>query len=435
MSRWGGGREDYGDIPQRWDRDRFERFGAPRAPPPPGPPRGFHEDYHYQERDTPYRRDVAVADRIDDRGPRGSFQERDRYWEEDRYASPPAAIPGRSRRRTDRELFGDVDPRELAGMALVPARRKSVSRPDIDIDIDIDRHAAPPRPGLLRRQSSLDTFDRRPQRYEREERDYRIPPYTPVPLPIRRQEREYERAPYRDYEPEDYREVEIQRERSVHRRGPPKSEALRSVRSSRPKSVTTRRTSPSSISSESFEEIEKVESIHDSIAASVPRFKKGKTRMPKRLVMREAIQDLGYPYDEEEDFYVLRIAMEKEQIDEVIKISEQYKAGGETLQVLLCFYSRSTTNDRCRREESLQVRGEDRRNRPSCTPAPYRRARRSPTYRMGQPAHDRLRQPPPLRPRPFPQLPQRHNQTLTLSRSFPPPLLPRHHLPRTPNHH
>ncbi|KAI7291302.1 hypothetical protein KC315_g19697, partial [Hortaea werneckii] len=220
-------------------------------------------------------------------------------------------------------------------MALVPARRKSISRPerDIDIDVDIDRRSGPPRPGMIRRQSSWDAFDRRPSRYDEEERDYRIPPYTPVPLPIRRHEHDYERVPYRDYEPEDYREVEIQRERSVHRRGKPKSEASRSEarshRSSKPpKSVTTRRTSPSSASSESFEEIEKEDSIHDSIASSVPKFKKGKTRMPKRLVMREAIQDLGYPYDEEEDFYVLRIALEKEQIDEVIKISEQYKAGG-----------------------------------------------------------------------------------------------------------
>ncbi|KAI7160256.1 hypothetical protein KC349_g3640 [Hortaea werneckii] len=338
MSRYGGGgyrasADDlaYGDLPQRWDRDRFERFGAPRGPPPPpGPPRGYHEDYHFHERDSPYRRDVAVADRIDD--PRRGFQERDRYWEDDRYA-PPA--PGRARRRTDRELFGEVDPREIANMALVPARRKSISRPerDIDIDIDIDRRSGPPRPGMIRRQSSWDAFDRRPSRYDEEERDYRIPPYTPVPLPIRRHEHDYERVPYRDYEPEDYREVEIQRERSVHRRGKPKSEASRSEarshRSSKPpKSVTTRRTSPSSASSESFEEIEKEDSIHDSIASSVPKFKKGKTRMPKRLVMREAIQDLGYPYDEEEDFYVLRIALEKEQIDEVIKISEQYKAGG-----------------------------------------------------------------------------------------------------------
>jgi hypothetical protein len=56
--------------------------------------------------------------------------------------------------------------------------------------------------------------------------------------------------------------------------------------------------------------------------------KKGKTRMPKRLVHRDALHDLAYPYDEEEDFFMLRIALEKDQIDEVIKISEMYKAGG-----------------------------------------------------------------------------------------------------------
>ena len=57
--------------------------------------------------------------------------------------------------------------------------------------------------------------------------------------------------------------------------------------------------------------------------------KKGKTRMPKRLVRREAIMDLGYPFDEEDDFFVLRTALEKEQIDEVMKISESYKDGGQ----------------------------------------------------------------------------------------------------------
>ena len=49
--------------------------------------------------------------------------------------------------------------------------------------------------------------------------------------------------------------------------------------------------------------------------------------MPKRLVHRDALHDLAYPYDEEEDFFMLRIALEKDQIDEVIKISEMYKAG------------------------------------------------------------------------------------------------------------
>lgn len=328
MSRAGGPRFSadelaYGDIPQRWDRDRFERIGA-RGPPP----RRFEEDYRYEERDRPGRRDIAVAERIDERGPSGRFQERDRYFEEERYA-PAAARP---RKRTDKELFGDVDPRELAGMAMTPYRRKSVSRPDLDIEIDIDRRA-PPRPGLLRRQSSLDTFDRRPAPRYREE-EYRMAPYTPVPLPIRRARDAYEDERYRD-PPEDYREVEIQRERSVHRRRPSqsvKSSKAKSVTTAKStaKSTTTRHTSPpSSESSESFEEIEKEESIRESIAETQRKVKKGKTRMPKRLVQREAIMDLGYPFDEEEDFYVLRIALEKDQIDEVIKISEQYKEGGK----------------------------------------------------------------------------------------------------------
>ena len=83
----------YGDIPQRWDRDRFERFG--RGPPPPR----FEEEYRFTERDRPGRRDIAVADRIEERGPRGRFEERDRFWEEER------RTPSRPRRRTDRELL------------------------------------------------------------------------------------------------------------------------------------------------------------------------------------------------------------------------------------------------------------------------------------------------------------------------------------------
>ena len=340
MSRFGGPRASgddlaYGNYPaERWDRDRFDRFArGPPPPPAPGPPRGggYEEDYRYQERDRPGRRDIAVQDRIEATSPRGRFDsERDRIYR-DTFGEPAG-----NRRRTDRELFGEVDPREIAEMALVPHRRKSVTQRterDLDINIDIhrDRQEAPPppRPGLLRRQSSLNTFDRRPApRYDDE---YRMAPYQPVPLPIRRDDRyrdhDFEEIRYRDAQPapEDYREVEIRRERSVHRRGGKakshKSSVAPSVKSSR-HTVT----SASSSSSESFEEIE---SRHSSPERKVG--KKGKTRMPKRLVRREAIQDLAYPYDEEEDFYVLRIALEKDQIDEVIKISEMYKEKGSLL--------------------------------------------------------------------------------------------------------
>ncbi|EMC93488.1 hypothetical protein BAUCODRAFT_37172 [Baudoinia panamericana UAMH 10762] len=314
MSRFRSSADDlaYGDIPQRWDRDRFERFNARDAPP-----RRFEEDYRYEERDRPGRRDVAVTDRIDERGPGGSYHERDRYVEEDRFG------PARPRRRTDKELFGDVDPRELASMALTPYRRKSIGRQEMDIDIE---RRGPPRPGLLRRQSSLDTFDRRPARYARD--DPRVPPYVPVPLPIRKYEEPFEeRIRYRDFIPEDYREVEIQRERSVHRHRESDARSEARSRKSKAKSVSTRRTSISSSSSETVEESEKAESIRESIAETERKIKRGKTRMPKRLVRREAIMDLGYPFDEEENFFVLRIALEKDQIDEVIKISETYKDG------------------------------------------------------------------------------------------------------------
>jgi len=292
-----------------------------------------------------------VQDRIDERGPRGQYEERDRYYEQDRFA------PERSRRRTDRELFGDVDPRDFANMALT-------------------RYEAPPpaRPGLLRRQSSLDTFDRRPVPvYEREVR--RIPVYERDSVPYDREYRrevDFQEDRGRGYYPqENYREIEIRREKSVGPYPPPPM-SVKSGKSS--KSRKSRRKVESSSSSSSDTERESVhtsrhgtksrkgtsvhesfhedlevdrhdghetvhfdereslhggnQSIHESIHETTKSFKKGKTRMPKRLVRIEAIQDLGYPFDEETDFYVLRIALEKDQIDEVIKISETYSNGG-----------------------------------------------------------------------------------------------------------
>lgn len=343
-------------FPERWDRGRFERFSGG------GPPRRYEEDYSYREQDRPGRRDVMVSDRIDERGPRGRYEEQDRYFEEDRYGP---GSPGRRRRRTDRELFGDVDPREFANMALTPYEPPP-----------------PPRPGLIRRQSSLDTFDRRRiPVYEKEER--RIPVYRPEPVYYEQESRGREY-----YQPQSYREVEIRREKSVGPPPPPKSVKSSKSRKSSKSSKSKRQESSSSSSSdterqsnhpsrhgggqsvhesyhesahwpgggesvnESYDEeqhgghetehFHEHESYHEggrsvseSISETVKNFKKGKTRMPKRLVRREAIQDLGYPFDEEEHFFVLKIALEKEQIDEVIKISETYWNGGS--------YSRDAT--------------------------------------------------------------------------------------------
>ncbi|KAF2864546.1 hypothetical protein K470DRAFT_254175 [Piedraia hortae CBS 480.64] len=297
MSRYG---PPY-DIPQRWDRDRFERFAQREPAPPPPPPGAYDADYYhrYEERDRPGRRSIAVQDRIDENSPYGRYEERDRFYEDDRMAPRP-------RRRTERELMGDVDPRE-AGMAMAPYRQ-SLSREEMDIN-----RPRPARPGMLRRQSSLDTFDRKPARFD---------PFYPPGRP-RAYERDYEDMRYRDYEPDRYRGYEIERERSMVRR---KESIAAPVRQSRTKSISTRHTSPSS---ESSEDETVIESVHEETTKKKKKKKKkkGKTRMPKRLVRKEALNDLGYTYEEEENFFIVQVPMEKEQSDEVIEVSRLYNEG------------------------------------------------------------------------------------------------------------
>ncbi|OMP87216.1 hypothetical protein BK809_0007302 [Diplodia seriata] len=305
--------------PERWDREKFERMS--RRPP--------HDDREtfrwveperddYPPRPPRSRADVALDDRLDTRSSRGRFDERDRFYEDeiiDRRG------PGRRPDFLDRE---EPSPAEVASRALAPYRRKTVT----------ERGLSPParrpaRPAMLRRQSSLDTFDRRPPRRHEDRDEWRPPANVDIPLPIRRRspsrrrrspprdryrEDDFEEIRYRDAEPdfrEDYREVEIRRE---------KSRARKSHRSDRSERSESRYRAPSSkSSSSSFEEIREVS------PSQLPG-KKGKTRMPRRLVHKSAIIQLGYPFEEEEDFIIVKRALEKPQIDEVIKISETYKA-------------------------------------------------------------------------------------------------------------
>ena len=306
-------REDPPFRGERWDRDRFERMrgGGGRG-------RDEHDHYRFQEHDR-YpggRRDIDFHENIDRRGPPVAVRER--FREDDvRFGGP-------SRSRT--ELFHEPTPSEIANQALAPYRRKSVVAKDIDLSLTSRR---PARPQYIRRQSSLDTFDRRPLPrygdYERDhERDYyerdewRPPANVPIPLPIRERRRErpreedFEEVRYREYEREaprgrereefrevekfreyereprreereDFREVEVKREKSVRRSARSRSRAARSI-------AATSVRSPSSGSSSSFEEVTLER-------ANVGR--KGRTRMPKRLVKKQAVVNLGYPYEEE----------------------------------------------------------------------------------------------------------------------------------------
>ncbi|KAG9678548.1 hypothetical protein KCU95_g15146, partial [Aureobasidium melanogenum] len=371
----------YGEEPQaqRWDRDRFERYS--RRPPAPVEER---ETFRFSEHDRNGRQDIRIEDRID-RGP-PPRRERDAFAE-DFYG--PAARP----RRSDRELFGDRDPRELADLQIAPYRRKSI----VDREFEFRETRNVPRPGLQRRQSSLDTFDRRPlRRYEQDE--YRIPPGVPIPLPRRRSpsrgppgrwyEEDYEDVRYRDYSPQDsYRDVEIMREKSVHRRRGNRERARSDARSSTTKrSGRSHRSSSSSSSSESsFTEVSRRSS------PSPPKIgKKGKTRMPKRLVRKEAIINLGYPFEEEDDFIIVQRALDKEHIDEVIRISEQYKVEPKT---------KTYRYDDPPAEEHFEHLKTEWINPPSVrAPSPARSAR----TRRSSPART-VRQPSPAPPPPQPQ--------------------------------
>ncbi|EGR49230.1 uncharacterized protein TRIREDRAFT_107140 [Trichoderma reesei QM6a] len=238
------------------------------------------------------------------------------------------------------------------------------------------RDPSPRRPTLLRRQSSLDTYDRRPlprfldQRDEyppparredirREDilrEDYHAPKYTPIPLPKTRG-----LPPARS---RDSRSTK----RSHHRRG--RSRVSKS--SSRSSSISSSSSSSSSSSGGT--------TVKSAKSSKSEYPKKGKTRIPLRLVSKRALIDIGYPFVEEGNVIVVQKALGQANIDYLLKLSEEYKSS--ELEVSA---ARSSAGD-FRREE-LIIHHE--------TPAPP---------------------PPPPQPQPQPQ-----PQTIVVAAPAPPP--------------
>lgn len=135
----------------------------------------------------------------------------------------------------------------------------------------------PPRPRLLRRQSSLDTFDRIPSR-KLDEYYIRghLPREPPAPsIPRRRPSRRHRETEYyediRIAEPDYYGDEEF---RILHERDRYAAHPRRSSGRVR-------------------------EEVVEEIGYEKPYPRKGKTRMPRRLVHTLAIKKLGYPYEEE----------------------------------------------------------------------------------------------------------------------------------------
>lgn len=242
--------------------------------------------------------------------------ERDRYQDRDArgpYAPRDASVDdvysrhARSHYDGDRHESRRYDEVERDRVAFRPARDRGFT---IEKEREREYYAAePPRPGLLRRQSSLDTFDRRPLKFldrDREHEEEYGPPARyygpsrgedfrpgPPPLtPVRRAlmpaapDRHYDRGGYYEDEfPQQIRE----REREIIRRRRHSKESKHSRRSHSKESRSTHSTRSSSSSSSS------ASGTTISIKSEFP--KKGKTRMPARLVSTKAIIDLGYPFE------------------------------------------------------------------------------------------------------------------------------------------
>jgi hypothetical protein len=276
---------------ERWDSERLERERRS----------GGREEF-FEERDTrflgPPRNPRARERSVDEiyererRGPRG--YEDDRYERRVEYHDEP-------RFERERPIGRDRGP----SVTIEKEREREYVRED-----------PPARPAFLRRQSSLDTFDRKPMtryverdirerdeygppaRYREDARQAPLAPLTPVPLPRSRGLPPPRRYAERDY----YDEIEIAEPDYYgdgdYRRYPERvreREIIRTKRRSRSRESRSHKGSVRSISPASSTSSESVTTV--SVKSEFP--KKGKTRMPARLVSKKAIIDLGYPFEEE----------------------------------------------------------------------------------------------------------------------------------------
>ncbi|KAI8961192.1 hypothetical protein F5Y11DRAFT_357863 [Daldinia sp. FL1419] len=289
--------------------------------------------------------------------------ERDRFEEHDRYYT---RVPGsrihetsadeRYQRRRPPQPWDDDYPHEKRYYDEGPRFRRSPP-PELERRLVIGRERAerererefrpsspPRRPGqLLRRQSSLDTFDRRPppKFFEKDEFDTRprredlhAEPYKPIPLP-----RSRALPPPRIYAERDIDEIKISEPdrygdeeyhtypERIRERDVVKIRKRRDSGSSRSKhrggSVRSRSVSRTSVSSDDSSSSGGTSVTVKSVKSEYP--KKGKTRIPVRLVSKLALIDLGYPFVEEGNVIVVQKALGQQNIDDLLKLSEEYK--------------------------------------------------------------------------------------------------------------
>ena len=270
MSRYGG--SEYGGgsrrEPERWDPERFHRERGGRQAPQVIERDVFEEHERFVPRSTGRERAYDDHDYLPQRPSRGErFEERDRFFTEERYGPPARRVPRQEKFYEEEEIDSfESSPDRGGRLAPFGGRRGSIHE-------QLPVRRAPARPGIIRRQSSLDTFDRKPlPRYAREP-----PEVITMPAASRRRrsppryERDFEEI--RVAEPEYYGDEEF--------RGYKEREII----------TDRRRRAPV--------EIEEKEEIFEAREEEKPYPRKGKTKMPSRLVNKRAIIELGYPFEEE----------------------------------------------------------------------------------------------------------------------------------------
>ena len=258
---------------ERWDRERFERA---RGPPVVERERYFEERDRYAggaERRMREGSDDEVYYRVGSgrQAAPARYEEKDRYYIDEKFARPnrPRGGPGRYYDEEGEDIEGSPS---RGQMVPFETRRQSITERFVPPPPSLRR--GPPRPNFIRRQSSLDTFDRKPMpRYGDRMRE---PPEV-IAIPSRPRRRSPPRMVERDYEEVRRTEQEYYPEEEF--RGYKEREIS-----------TVRRRRADSEAREIFEEEETVEQEFP---------KRGKTRMPMRLVNKRAVIELGYPFEEE----------------------------------------------------------------------------------------------------------------------------------------
>ena len=275
---YGGSPEPRGGGGERWDNERFmrerERVGRFRGPPVVERERFEEVDRYESPRGgrggSGSRFRESSADEVYYGRGGGRFEEKDRYIMEEKFG-PPARRPARGPGR-----YYDEDPEDADDGRLVPFERRKV--------VEEREYGPPPRrggrPGFLRRQSSLDTFDRKPMpRYG----DHILPPPPPpevITIPASSRRREPPRYLERDFEDIRIAEPDFYGD-----------EEFRGYRERERSTVRRRRGG-----SDAFEFREEREEF---VEEEEPFPRKGKTRMPRRLVNKRAVIEMGYPFEEE----------------------------------------------------------------------------------------------------------------------------------------